>query len=26
VPVDEIISFKREVYQQALKQFEPFIA
>ena len=25
-PIDEIISFKREVYQQALKQFEPFIA
>ena len=24
-PVDEIISFKREVYQQALKQLEPFI-
>ena len=25
-PADEIISFKREVYQQALKQLEPFIA
>jgi len=25
-PIDEIISFKREVYQQALKQLEPFIA
>ena len=24
-PIDEIISFKREVYQQALKQLEPFI-
>ena len=24
-PVDEIIPFKREVYQQALKQLEPFI-
>ena len=24
-PADEIISFKREVYQQALKQLEPFI-
>jgi len=24
-PVDEIISFKREVYQQALKQLEPSI-
>ena len=23
-PVDEIISFKRQVYQQALKQLEPF--
>ena len=24
-PIDEIISFKREVYKQALKQLEPFI-
>jgi len=24
-PIDEIISFKREVYQRALKQLEPFI-
>jgi len=25
-PVKEVVSFKRNVYQQALKQFEPFIS